>query len=392
MPERRRPGLWKTLVAAAQTAIDSVADGVDALADRAEALADGLRSLGHGGRAPTPPVDPRFAGMDPALAAYVAARDPVWFSMDMQGGQVLAEGSIPSALGDEETALFAPSVVSVSNPPLAPSLPAPRDRAVRRDQPSAAELPGGRPVHPPRVGFRPGRKVSDHATPSDRSEPRPDALPSFRRAAAEAEAGRVGGMTGAPRDDSTPAQPAAAPPAPRPGAAAAFPSSSPGSARTKADAETTPASAERASAPPVAADAAIRPETPSSEAASSVRIAAVETVTETSRTRSDAPAPAPWPSFESPRASSPSFPERSVTSAPGRTEHAEPNRDDRRWAPISTPRTSQPRRQSSRSAAPAPWPELPPPQWTAPVASGGGLLAWSSPSASDVLVDEQRST
>ena len=32
---------------------------------------------------PQPPTDPRLAGVDPAIAAYVAAQDPEWFSFDV---------------------------------------------------------------------------------------------------------------------------------------------------------------------------------------------------------------------------------------------------------------------------------------------------------------------
>ena len=91
MPDGRRPSLWPRLVGAAQTALDRAADGV-------EALADGLRSLGRG-RAPAPPVDARLTGVDPAIAAYVSAREPEWFSLQVPDDAQAAAWPDPAAGG-----------------------------------------------------------------------------------------------------------------------------------------------------------------------------------------------------------------------------------------------------------------------------------------------------
>ncbi|MFH8251391.1 hypothetical protein ACH3VR_13545 [Microbacterium sp. B2969] len=179
MPDRRRPRLWTRLVAVARAALVRLADGADA-------LADGMRAVARE-RAPARPDDPRLAGVDPAIAAYVASRDPEWFSLDVPEGMDAAtrraEPSAPPA--------------SLPAPPGEPQM-----RAERTKEPAGIPMPSapeaaaaGTPElaradgHPssrpdPRPVVRPAAAAPAPAPPA---APRPSAAVSFRRAAAEPE-------------------------------------------------------------------------------------------------------------------------------------------------------------------------------------------------------------
>ncbi|GAA1974956.1 hypothetical protein [Microbacterium pumilum] len=387
MPDGRRPGLWKTLVAAAQTAFDRVADGL-------ELAAEGLRSLGSE-RAPVLPKDPRLAGVDPGIAAYVAAQDPEWFSFDLTGdapepGWPGGDGALPPWPTAEATAATrAPQTQespAAGRGSSAASEPPRRRRRPARGKPTAAELPAGRPARPSRISFRRrSRHVSDReasedgrrgvdaasATPSesnpkppraaDPKGPRTPTVAGLAESGATADVGSRAAKTGqehfddrrtsGAKQDVQAARPDHAgltPPSPVPSLVPSPDSSPPRIAVASRPVRDSPLAA-TTPAPQVAATARQHTHEPS------------------------------WPAQPRPAAS------------------VAPSRDRIEQAPRSRtpgPASIAPAVRISRGdlTRPAPWPELPPSTWSAPPMDSGGTLAWEGASPADVLIDEQRST
>ena len=393
MPERRRPGLWKTLVAAAQTAIDRVADGVDALADGVEALADGLRSLARG----VPP--PRTARRSTARGGRPGprglrrrARSGVVLVRDAPDtGARCGRRSTVSAMRTRH-----PRPGSGASPGERRAAPAIRRaaalaRAARRGAPSAAELPGGRPL-PPRIVFRrrqdragcpapvPYHRRADSASvpPWRRSAPGAGCRARARRRRRRSERRR---QSEAPGRHPPAAARRQAPPAAASPDAEREPAGSGASRRRRHAIRRTRSDRDAASAPfPAVAFAdplrvrqrhprAVRPEP---------RQRSGRPPFDADRRPSARPrAPAP-PVFAAPR-------ERSGARRPSRDPPAPPRSAPQRARREPT-RPPPPRRRPLRG------PSCRRRRWSAPAGDAGGALAWAAASASDVLVDEQRST
>ncbi|MCR2815102.1 hypothetical protein [Microbacterium jiangjiandongii] len=368
MRERRRPGLRRVLGAAARRGLGRIADGVDTVAHSVAALAGGLRSLARTG-SPGPPIDPRLADVEPNLAAYVSARDPVWFSFDAPGGEV----GMPRA---EPTTLIPAAGRRAAGSPDA-AAGAPRASAPRWQIPSAAELPGGRPLTPrvPTRRRRGGPAPVPAATSGDPgaighmafdSTDGPAAAPAVRSMARQDAPAAATGLPGdaARRPPSAWSAPTFAQSAPATGSSPHASASTPAPAEHASGARRATSDSDRATAAPHrgARNAAPRPHV----AADARRHPAAEA---TSAQITWRPAPSPWPAPSSP-----------APSAAG----------ERRSSVPSLPPTHTPWPAHARSVSPS-WPDLPAVRAESR-ADIGTTRAWVAASALDVLVDEQRST
>lgn len=378
MPDRRRPRLWRTLVAAAQTAADRLADG-------AEALADGLRRLGHG-RAPAPPADPRLAGVDPALAAYVAAREPDWFDLE-----VPAETGRGSR-GDEAGAAESPRD---AGPPRYAE--APRDAAAPRVSFSRPTPDGrSRPPQPTGATSR-AEAATARARPEPRAEDEADTRGETRgntdgdagAVAATANATAAGAPGGAPPavgdGDALPG--ALDHPAPPPERPASVPVSAAGLAGV-ATSLARAAAAHRPAPPPDTEETGAAGTAPSlfrPFATPPRRVSVADDTPSADSGDSDHPGlpPVPPPQDLARRGAVPPEPAPDgPAQAPDR-----PGRAGRGIHPVLVPPT---RRPAPAPVAAAPWPELPPPATPEPQPAVA-VSAWAAASARDALVDEQRS-
>ena len=396
MPEGRRPSLWTRLVGAARIAVDRAADGV-------EALADGLRSLGRG-RDPAPPMDARLTGVDPAIAAYVSARDPEWFSLEVpEDVETDAGGRGFMAGPPEPCAAGADRRRSGPEDPPRVFFPAPPRKAGAGDsqteqgtvEPTVTTGGSGASAVPP--GNARERAVSGDAEPRV-AFPRPVGEPHGRASAPKA----------APRSAAVPGDqvPEASPPSRK---------SVPAPARSEAARDETTNSDARA--PRVAAPL---PEVPEPTASPIRRSPAPPSTTagrasapRWERDRGSAPRSGIDERGRAPRTTTARSSERprpaaATTSAARTPEGAAATSDPRHLThPAPTPPEAMPRGirpspapmpslsdRPSSSAVPArtsPWPELPPRREDEPRDESAGALAWAAASRTDVLVDEQRS-
>jgi hypothetical protein len=305
-------------------------------------------------------ADPRLAGADPQLAAYVAARDPEWFAIEVGDHPTLLPGESAARAEDAEAAKTTPGG-------------APAGRGVQVD--AAAAPPAGDAA----PGAAAGGLASEDASPSaDRPAVESPRL-GFSR----------GTPSGAPRVESPTVRPLVRP------SAVAYPAPyAPRVALTRSP--TTQPASDRATQVPAEADArGVPPDV-------GARVEATAPVPAPERGPVARPTPdlQPWPELERPvhgRAApnaqgplaalavrAPMWPGSPLTRPPSAPA-------DRVVADASTPHRSEP-----RGAAPQPWPDLPDPgvrDAVAPVESDRpGAVAWAATRATDVLVDEQRST
>lgn len=352
MPERRAPHRWRRVGAAAL--------------ELAAAIADALRaSLGRPPKRDEP-VDARLEGLEPALADYIARRDPEWFELRLPR-------------------------------PGRPATAPPRPDEPLSERPEAA------------------RDAPGHRTDRDRSAParmesegtgrRSSPPVRVRREALDAALERPTRAAGSPRAASGPgvAPPVVVDPDARPAPTPSLPHA--GRATPEAAPRTPPETRTDAAVgnphvEPLAAHGAERHPPPPTPAAPDpsvvVRIAPAVAPPRTDRAAeqaerrvaSTAPAAAeprrsPWP----PAAAA--APHAAARRSAARTSAPAPVHPF-----VSQPREAAPRSDSAnpRGSLPAPWPPLPPaeprgdPEWSA------GALAWRSNEAADPLLDEQRST
>lgn len=378
MPDGLAPVSLRGILRRARHALAAIAARVRSLA-RARAPAPA-----HSGAART--ADPRLARTDPAIAEYVVARDPEWFSIDVDAPEqdvrtAAAGGPAPSR--DAGTPRLTSTTSATSRPPGAgeteTSAPPAHRKAPHTGQTGTPAQPmpastGAHPLGDVASGDAPGHDVPGHLDPTGVSPSSTRSKASIRFLASATPRGvePTGETSVGRRPDRTPTTPL------------------PAFRRVDRVAPEARPTGERDSDPP-AGDTDTR-WSPNAEPPES------------------SPNPPPPPENVQPPPAkqpiAPRFPRPGAPSFPRPGAPPSPDRRTRASSPAEANRTAFPRsakidgpwptrRAVSTEPPRSPWPKLPESAWRPSEAADrqrGNIRAWAAARSDDPLILEQRST